>query len=38
MMDVGGLHYVRDRLAPNTTQYWLPDNLRHLRFVLPRGE
>ena len=38
MMDIGGLWYVGHRLNPSTTEYWLPDNLRHLRFVLPVGE
>ena len=38
MMDIGGLWYVGHRLNPSTTEYWLPDNLRYLRFVLPVGE
>ncbi len=38
MMDMGGLYYVKHRLNPHPTDYWLPDNLRYLRFVLPKGE
>ncbi len=38
IMDKGGLKYVGHRLNPSGTAYWLPDNLRYLRFVLPRGE
>ncbi len=38
MMDMGELYYVGHRLAPHPTNYWLPDNLRYLRFVLPKGE
>ena len=38
MMDAGGLYYVGHRLNPHPTDYWLPDNLRYLRFVLPKGE
>jgi hypothetical protein len=38
MMDMGGLFYVKHRLNPHPTAYWLPDNLRYLRFVLPKGE
>jgi hypothetical protein len=38
MMDMGGLFYVKHRLNPHSTDYWLPDNLRYLRFVLPKGD
>ncbi len=38
LMDAGGLYYIHHRLTPKPTAYWLPDNLRYLRFVLPKGE
>ncbi|MGI5868952.1 MAG: thrombospondin type 3 repeat-containing protein [Kiritimatiellia bacterium] len=38
MMDVGGLYFVGHRLDPDPIRYWLPDNLRYLRFILPTGE
>lgn len=38
IMDAGGLFYVGHRINPHPTNYWLPDNLRYLRFVLPKGE
>ena len=38
MMDWGGLYYVKHRLNPDPDTCWRPDNLRYLRFVLPKGE
>jgi hypothetical protein len=38
MMDKGGLYYIKHRLNPHPTDYWRPDNLRYLRFVLPKGD
>jgi hypothetical protein len=38
MMDMGGLRFVGHRLNPHPTGYWLPNNLRYLRFILPTGE
>ncbi len=38
IMDMGGLFYVKDRLDPHPTDYWRFDNLRYLRFILPKGE
>ncbi|NLB70189.1 MAG: hypothetical protein GX804_11030, partial [Lentisphaerae bacterium] len=38
IMDVGGLFYVGHRLNPHPTGYWLPNNLRYLRFILPTGD
>jgi hypothetical protein len=38
MMDIGGLWFVGHRLDPHPTRYWLPDNLRYLRFILSKGE
>lgn len=36
LMDAGGLFYVRHRLNSSSTQYWKSDNLRYIRFVLPK--
>ena len=38
MMDMGGLYYAKHRMNPHPTNYWVPDNLRYLRFILPTGE
>ena len=38
LMDAGGLYFVGHRLNPDGTVYWRPDNLRYLRFILPKGE
>jgi hypothetical protein len=35
---MGGLFYVKHRLNPRSTDYWKPDNLRYLQFVLPTGD
>jgi len=38
IMDKGGLFYVTHRLNPDSTKRWTIDNLRYLRFILPKGD
>ena len=36
IMDPGGLFYVTHRLNPHPTAYWMSDNLRYMRFIIPK--